>query len=432
MKKEFKTFMVATITIFILMVLTYVMSLCIDSAYIPFYKWVLSPILVLGSNSGSTTIAVIIFLLVIGGISNCLNSCGFMEYMINKIASKYSDKKYKLMFVMVFFFMALGSLIGSFEEVVPIVPIVVALAIKLGFDAKMGMSMSLLAVSCGFAAGIFNPFTIGVAQELAGLPMFSGALFRTFGFVLIYILLVTFLYLYGRRLDEKKEVVKIEYTYDAKKDKALKAFVIIMGIGLAIVLTSPFITFLQDYTMIIIALMFLIGGLVASIITGHKGKELGHSFIEGVKEIAPSILLILMASSIKYTMEESGMINPILSFITGAAGNMNKVELILFIYFICLIMEIFVPSGSAKAFLLIPLIVPLANNFGINPQLCILAYAFGDGFSNALYPTNPALLISLGLIEMDYKEWFKYSIKFQLLNIVLTSLILVMGLYCYF
>ena len=427
--KETKSFLVAIITIFILMLFTYILSLTMDGCNISFVKWLLSPILVLGSDSSSTIIAVIVFLLVIGGVCNLLESCGFIEYMLNKICTKYYKKKYVLMYLLVFFFMAMGSLIGSFEEVVPLVPIVVALSVKLGFDAFIGVGMSLLAVGCGFAAGVLNPFTIGVAQQLAGLPMFSGALFRLFGFVLIYLLLIAFLTYNAKKIEKKNAVTyKFTYTKEESKEKALKLFAVIMGAGFITVISSSFITVLQDYTMIIIALMFLVAGITASLVSGLRGKKFAKSFVDGILEIAPSILLILMASSIKYTMDESGIMNVMLNWAVNKASGMNKVELILFIYAICLVMEVFIPSGSAKAFLLIPLIVPLASTFGLSSQLCVLAYAFGDGFSNVLYPTNPALLISLGLINMDYKKWFNWSIRFQLLNLVLTSLILLLGL----
>ena len=106
---------------------------------------------------------------------------------------------------------------------------------------------------------------------------------------------------------------------------------------------------------------------------------------------------------------------------------MPKWSVILFVYLIVLIMNFFIASGSAKAFMLIPIIVPLAQVFGISPQLCVLAFAFGDGFSNVFYPTNPALLISLGLVDVSYGKWFKWSVKFQLANVVLTCLLLLLG-----
>ena len=91
-------------------------------------------------------------------------------------------------------------------------------------------------------------------------------------------------------------------------------------------------------------------------------------------------------------------------------------------------MNFFIPSGSAKAFLLMPLIVPVAQVFGLTAQLCVLAFAFGDGFSNVFYPTNPVLLISLGLADVSYGKWVKFSWKFQLLNLILTSGLLLLGL----
>jgi uncharacterized ion transporter superfamily protein YfcC len=101
---------------------------------------------------------------------------------------------------------------------------------------------------------------------------------------------------------------------------------------------------------------------------------------------------------------------------------------ILFIYLVVLAMNFFISSGSAKAILIIPLIVPIAQIFGISPQLCIMAYAFGDGFSNVFYPTNPVLLISLGLAKVGYGDWVKWTWKFQAINLVMTSLILLFGL----
>ena len=112
----------------------------------------------------------------------------------------------------------------------------------------------------------------------------------------------------------------------------------------------------------------------------------------------------------------------------GIAENLPKGAVILFIYLIVLVLNFFISSGSAKAFLLMPLIAPLAQMFGISSQLCVVAFAFGDGFSNVFYPTNAALLISLGLADMSYGKWVKYSWKFQALNLLLTSGLLLFGL----
>ena len=147
-----------------------------------------------------------------------------------------------------------------------------------------------------------------------------------------------------------------------------------------------------------------------------------------MRSIFPAVIMILMASSIKFTLEEAHVLDTILHGAVCLAETLPQWAVILFIYLIVLVMNFFIPSGSAKAFMLIPLIVPMAQIFGISTQLCIVAFAFGDGFSNVLYPTNPALLISLGLADISYGDWFKWSWKFQLLNLLLTSLLLLFGL----
>jgi uncharacterized ion transporter superfamily protein YfcC len=293
-----------------------------------------------------------------------------------------------------------------------------------------GIGMSLLAAGCGFAAGVCNPFTIGVAQQLAGLPMFSGVGLRLLAFVLIYLLLYGFLYRHAKKIARPLEHVlsQTDFLPDAKMDKGLCCFACILGAGIALVLCSGFIPALQDYTMVIVAVMFLAAGLASTLLCGMGVKELGKYFLSGVESILPAVLMILMASSIRYTMEEAKILDTILHESVALAQRLPGWMVILFIYLVVLVMNFFIPSGSAKAFMLIPLIVPLAQVFGLSAQLCVLAFAFGDGFSNVFYPTNPALLIALGLADASYGDWFKWSGKFQLLNLGLTSLILILGL----
>ena len=449
-----KSFITAILVIFVLMILTYVLTfivpggefariedelgnLIIDTNQgftnveggIPFWKWILSPFLVLGAEGNVSLIAVIIFLLVIGGVFSSLDHCGLMKYMLDRITWKFGDRKYMLLAIISLFFMAMGSFIGSFEECVPLVPIVVALAIRLGWDVYTGLGMSLLSIGCGFAAGVCNPFTVGVAQQLAGLPMFSGMWFRAVSFVLIYALLLLFLFRHGKKVEQKSEVstTMIDFEKNPKMDKGLIWFASILCFGILVIICSVFLTFLQDYTMIIVAIMFLLAGIVAPSVTGMKGKDLGRTFVQGVGGVAPAVLMILMANSIKYIMVEAKILDTLLNGAVKVAGNLPGSIIILFIYLIVLVMNFFIPSGSAKAFLLMPLIIPMAQIFGISPQLCIVAFAFGDGFSNVIYPTNPVLLISLGVADVSYTKWARHSVLFQLVNIILTSGLLLLG-----
>lgn len=448
-----RSFIMALVIIFILMLATYILTFIvpggaygrtldenghavIDTAAgfsyveggLPFWKWLLSPLLVLRAEGSGALIAVIAFLLIIGGVFNALNCCGLMNYMLERLVVRFGGVRYRLMAALILFFMAMGSLVGSFEEVVPLVPIAVSLAVGLGWDAVTGVGMSLLAAGCGFAAGVANPFTVGVAQTLAGLPMFSGLWLRLLSFACIYGLLLLFLRTHAKRVQREAALPATGSKADPSLGRGLLLFGLIIGAGIAVVISSGFIPALRDYTMVIVAAVFLAAGVAASLGAGLGGRELVKKFLAGAKAIAPSVLMILMAASIKYTMVEARILDTLLHAAVTAAGSMSRAELVLFIYLICLVMNFFIPSGSAKAFLLIPLIVPLAQLFGLQPQLCILAFAFGDGFSNVFYPTNPALLISLGLADVGYGRWAGFSWRFQALNLVLTSALILLGL----
>lgn len=424
-----KSFITAIAVIFVLMILTYSLTFIIPGGYIPFGKWLLSPILVLGAEGNVSLIAVLAFLLIIGGVFNNLNKCGLTKYMLDQITYRFGKNRYKLLVVVILFFMSMGAFIGSFEECVPLVPIVVALAIRLGWDALTGVGMSLLAIGCGFASGICNPFTIGVAQELAGLPMFSGMWFRVLSFLCIFAVLTLFLYRYAKKIEKPlaEEIITCEFTENLAMKRAMIAFVVIMLLGIGVVLSSVFIPALQDYTMIVVGVTFLAGGLTATILSMND-KHMGKTFLDGMVSVLPGVLMILMANSIKFTLVEGNILDPILDATIATAQTLPRWAVILFIYLVALVMNFFISSGSAKAFLLMPIILPIAEAFDISAQLCVVAYAFGDGFSNTFYPTNPVLLISLGIANIDYATWAKWSIKFQFINLILTSALLLIGL----
>ena len=385
MEAGVKSFITAIVVIFAMMVLTYALTIIIPGGYIPFWKWILSPILVLFAKDSGSMIAIIALLVVLGGIFNTLDKFGVLRLLLDKVTAKFGKSRRVLLAVIPLFFMVIGSAAGTFEECVPLVPVVVALAIRLGWDALTGLGMSILAAGCGFAAGVCNPFTVGVAQELAGLPMFSGMWYRAVAFLIIYILLMLFLLIYVRKIEKPMDEKMLE------------------GID---------------------------SGSVRQIAysSGSRLWKIGITFKEGVVSVLPGVLLILMANSIRFTLLEGNILDVILQGAVSPASGMPRFGVILFIYGLVLVLNFFIPSGSAKAFLLMPLIVPLAEAFDISAQLCVVAFAFGDGFSNVFYPTNPVLLISIGLANVSYGTWAKWSGKFQLINLFVTGALLLIGL----
>jgi len=408
---------------------------------IAFWRWLLSPFLLLGSSMGFTVISICIFLMIIGGAFSALDACGVLRYMLGRVYQAFSGRKYILMIILCLFFMLLGTFAGSFEEIVPLVPLAVALSYAMGWDALLGLGMSVLAVCCGFSAGVGNPFTVGIAQQLVGLPMFSGMWFRVIGFVIFFGALVGFLLFYAKKIEKNPEKslvydpvkaeewksLQIAAPRERKMDRALAAFGGCIGLGIGMILLSTVVRGLQDYLMIIVALAFLLAGTSSVLLAGFGVKNYLRQFGKGILNFLPGVLVILMASSVRYTLEYAKVLDTILDAFVKVTGGVSPGVVVLLIYALVLLMNFFIPSASAKAFLLMPLIAPVAQLSGISLQVAVLAFAFGDGFSNTFYPTNPVLLISLGLSGVSYSKWARFSIRFQLPILAVTGALLLIA-----
>ncbi len=406
-----------------------------DLGRIAWWKVVLSPFLVLGSNGSLTLWAIIALLIVIGAVFTALDKTGVLVYMVEALRNKFANKRYFLLFLMPFAFMFLGSSAGMFEELIPLVPVVVILCYGLGWDALIGLGISVLAAGMGFTAGVVNPFTVGIAQDLIGLPMFSGIGMRLLTFAVAYLILMAFIFPYAKMLDKKPEkslvfkedsVRKAEFdfenrpfVYDAGKSKALKWF----GVWLIVVVTLAIISIfiqptyipalgdfaLADYILYITVGIYVIAGIGACVMCGLKGKGLALTMLKGGLTLLPAVAMILIASGIRYIIEEGNVMDTILYAIIGAAAGQNAAVIIILIYLAIIVFEIFIPSGSAKAFLLMPMIGAMCAQLGVDGQAAVLAFAYGDGLVNVFMPSNAGLLLILGMTTVNYPKWFRWA-----------------------
>jgi uncharacterized ion transporter superfamily protein YfcC len=395
----------------------------------PIWRWFTAPFEVLGAEGNITVIAIILFILLVGIAFAVMDKSGILKSVISRIIKAFGGRKYAMMLVITFFFMALGAFFGIFEEVIPLVPIIIALAFSLGWDSLTGLGMSILATNVGFSMAVFNPFTIGVSQKLAGLPMFSGALPRILLFIAGYAILAVFLRTYAKKIDKHPEAspvfeedrkerlrlgsFEVEKTDDPRMRAAITFLAIFFLLILAVLVASPFVTFLSDYALPITGLLFVIGGIGAGLIAG-VGKAVWKATWDGFLGISPAVPLLMMAASVRYIVQMGGILDTILHWASTLTSGLNPFTAALAIYGLTLVMELFITSGSAKALLLIPILMPLADLVHVNRQIAVSAYAFGDGFSNLVYPTNAALLITLSLTVVPYHKWVKWLLKLWL------------------
>ncbi|MCX6068862.1 MAG: AbgT family transporter [Chloroflexi bacterium] len=409
----------------------------IDHPNYPVWRWFIAPIEVLGSSSGLTVIVIIIVLFFAGGAFAVMDKTGTLRAFIGNIVRRFSGRKYTLLWVVALAFMFLGATLGTFEEVVLLVPLMIALSYTLGWDALVGLGMSILATNMGFSAAISNPYTLGVSQQLAGLPLFSGAWFRVIIFVVIYLIFASFLSGYAHKIDkdpkksllhgedlaEREKYKTVDASFiadDPKQDRAMQFFGLFVILIFISMLSAPFVPAISDYALPIVGILFLIGGLGAGFISGAGRRVVWQGLIEGWGGLAPSVPLILMAASIRFIIDSGGVTDTILHAAADPFTKLGAFPAAIVIYGLALGIEFFIASGSAKAFLMMPIVLPLADLIGVTRQTAVLAYIFGDGFSNLAYPTNPVLLISLGLTVVSYPKWLRWTAKLWLWVILAT------------
>ena len=422
-------------------------EMIIDGTYhkidyrLPIWKIPASLVLVFGSENVTTGIAIILFIVLIGGTFLILDEQGILKYIMAVIIKKFEKKKYLLLCIMIFVCMFLSSTAGILEESVTLVPIAVAISLALGWDSLVGLSISLVAIAFGFTAATFNPFNVVTVQKLAGIPIFSGLWLRIIMFVLVYAVLTGFVVLYAKKIEknpkksisyESDKALREKYRLedseavlaDKRVQKATRAFVLCVGAVILCIILDFALGLSGMLSMPGMAILFTVGGLSAGYLSGLRGKKLAGGFVRGVKTIAPAIPLIFFILAITYILDEGMIVHTILNYVYSLIQGLSPYSAILLLFAFVVVLEFFIGSGTAKAFLIMPIVAPLASLVGISGNSVVLTFCMGDGFTNLLYPTSGIMIIAIGLVNVSYGKWLKFTWKLFLAEAILAVAIM--------
>jgi uncharacterized ion transporter superfamily protein YfcC len=410
----------------------------------PAWRWFTAPIEVLFGPDNLTPIVLLFFITAVGGSIAVLEQAGVMEGLVNFLVARFSKKKYVLIALLIFFFMALSSFVGIYEGMVPMIIFIIPIALSLGWDSLTGLGMSLLPLAFGFAAAVTNPFTIAVAQKIADLPLFSGSLLRIVFFLTVYGLLTFFVIRHAKKVEADpakslcfKEDEALRQTMrnrnrsreqggggekiTGRQWKALVWFVSCIALAMLLVISTARIPGLSNLAFPVMTLLFLAGGIGGGRFAGFGGRTIARSFGKGALNILPGIVLVLMAYSVKHIITTGLIMDTILYGAAELIRQSPPLAAAFLIYAVTLVMNFFIGSASAKAFLMMPLLTPLADLVGITRQTAVLAFDFGDGFSNMIFPTNALLLIALSFSVVGYTKWMAWTWKLQIAILFITS-----------
>jgi uncharacterized ion transporter superfamily protein YfcC len=396
----------------------------------PVWRWFTAPIEVLFAPGNLTVITIILFLVFVGGAFAVVEQAQVLRHLLAVFVERFRSRRRLLMAAIMAFFMICGGVLGIYEEAVPLVVFVVPLALAMGWDSLTGLGMSLLALSFGFAAAVTNPFTIGVAQGIAGLPLFSGAWLRIIFFVATYAVVFLFVHRHARRV-ERDPASSPVYAEDAPLrartaaaeaaagadpaalGRACAWLAAWMAATVVFIVVATRIRALSDFAFPAVALFFLAAGVGSGLLARLGLAATLRAFAGGIGNIAPAIVLVLMATSVKQIIESGGIMDTILKVAAGAIAGSSPMLAAFLVYLTTLVLEFFVGSASAKAFLMMPVIAPLADLVGITRQTAVLAFDIADGFANMFYPSNALLLIALGLTVVGYPKWIRWTLGLQ-------------------
>ncbi|MBR6051597.1 MAG: hypothetical protein IKP68_10425 [Clostridia bacterium] len=410
-----------------------------DEEGIPIWKGILSPFLLLGSGDGITVIMLSLFLLVIAGTFQAMNDNGGVRTIVGRVISKFEGCRFLLLSIIALIFMLFGSLLGLFEEMLTLLPIIAILTVSIGFDSFTGFLISIVACGFGFSSAITNPFTVLFASQIIGVNPMTNVWYRIVIFLIMYGVMELSIFLYTKKI-AKDPTKSFTYERDLKfKDelekelpvknekKTMRAYIIFFSVVLVVITVFSSVDAIRDYTVPALIAVFLIGGTLASLVsTGWDLRSSFRSFLKGVTSALPTIAFILMASSIKFILVEGKVLPTIANTINGLVENKDPYSLALILLCIVLVLEFFISSSTAKAIFVMSMLGVLS--LGITKEMQVLIYTFADGYTNLLFPTSPVLLIGLSMIEVSYFKWLKKSWPLFLLTFTLVIVLLLLGI----
>ncbi len=450
---------------------------------------------------------IIIFVLIIGGAFWVVNSTKAVDTGIIKFIRKVSKlEKYSLInkigvgniviTLIMLLFGIFGAVFGMSEETIAFTAIIIPLAISLGYDSIVGVCMVYVAAHVGFSGAMLNPFTVGIAQDLSGLPLFSGIEYRTFCWFILMTFAITFVLIYASKIKknpsksltykidshwrEEQAKIEAESAEEEKKESKKSSWFVLAITSIITILFSVFyakdcvikigqsttetpyllwvisglfilssifalwsskrmyILNLLNFTILYlilgvmgyswyineIAALFMALALAAGIAASYSADKIVQKFLEGARDIFSAALVIGFAAGIVVILRDGYILDTLLHSMAGWLDGAGRTGALGTMYGIQTLINLFIPSATAKAAITMPIMAPFSDIIGVSRQATVLAFQFGDGFTNMITPCSGVLLAVLSVARIPYTTWVKWVWKFILALIILGFLLL--------
>jgi uncharacterized ion transporter superfamily protein YfcC len=380
---------------------------------------------------------IIAFLFLIGGAFNVIQETGTIHFVIKRMTATLRSRPWleKLLIpVMMIVFSLGGSIFGMGEETIPFILIFVPLALTLGYDSIVGTSIPFLGAAAGFAAAFFNPFTVGIAQGFAGLPLYSGLGYRVLTWFIGTGVMIAWVMVYAARVKKNPRLSPV-YELDRSRDMSswatdgapeawtgrraavLALFLASMAILIWGILEAQW--FIEE-----IGALFLAMGLLMGIVAGLRGSEIAKHFVAGAKDMVNVALIIACGRALLIIAREGKVLDTILHYSSAAISPLPPIIAAHVMFVLQVVINFFIHSGTAQAALTMPIMTPLADLVGMTRQTMVYAFQLCE-FVNPILPTSAVTMGVLGMAKIPWETWAKWFLPLMIVLIALSLLLLI-------
>jgi uncharacterized ion transporter superfamily protein YfcC len=364
---------------------------------------------------GLMEVATIVFyIFIIGGAFGVVAATGAVEASIGAIVRAARGNGPLVLAVLMTLFSLGGGSIGLAEETLPFIPALVLLARRLGYDEVTGAAVALVGAGAGFAGAFLNPFTVGVAQGIAGLPLFSGLGYRVVVWVVLTAIAVAYVLRYAARTRVAVEPAPAAEPAAAAVAITLRQRLVLLTLGSALAMVVVGAVRWQ-WGLLELGGLFVAMAVAAGLVGGLGADGTADAFLQGATGIAAGALVVGLARGVLVILDGARVTDTILHAMAGLVAGLPAQVSIFGIYAVQVALSYLVPSASGQAALSLPILVPLADLVGVTRQTSVLAYQFGDGFSNIFTPTSGYFMAALALAGVPWPRWARFMWPLQLL-----------------
>lgn len=381
---------------------------------------------------------IIVFIFITGAVFTILERTGTVNAVILGTSYLFSRKeKLKKFFIPVsmLLFSLGGAVFGMEEETLIFIPLFIPLALSLGYDTAVGVSIPFLGAWVGFGAAFMNPFTVGISQGIAQLPLYSGLGYRLFVWAFCTAVVIGFVSWYGEKVRRCPQE-SITYEADLERRKSLHLNVLekpqfkrahifitlIFALGMAVLVYGVAVF---HWYILEISGLFLGVGLICAVIGRLTLNQTTDAIVDGARSMVSVSVMLALARAIVVIASDGRILDTVLHSIADGIGQLHPLMAAEGMFWAHSFINFFVASGSGQAVLTMPVMIPLSDLIGVSPQLSILAYQFGEGWTNAIIPTAPVTMAAIGMAGIPWLKWARWNVPLQIILAVLSMLLLI-------